>query len=217
MNKRPVSQNASEENFATIMEEKMKKLEEAYAKRIEELERKISESETSSPPEKKEEGVRLDDYVEIISLSPVPLNLSTQGNGRGKLFKFSKFGDKKSILYRDLVDIIENHRTFTDAGYFYITNPKIVRKNGLDPIYENILTKEKILEVLQGEKDTAISLYESANQQQQALIVDMILQKLQEDPDSIDLNIVDKIGRISGVNLMDKINYSKEILEAEEE
>jgi len=215
MTRQTVSQNASPKPDNS-MEERMKRLEEAYLKKIEELERKISESENTLP-EKKEEEIRLDDYVEVISLSPVPLNLSTQGNGRGKLFKFSKFGDKKSILYRDLVDIIENHRTFTDSGYFYIMNPEIVKKNGLDPIYENILTKEKILEVLQGEKETAISLYESANQQQQALIIDMILQKLQEDPDSIDLNIVDKIGRISGVNLIDKINYSKEILEAEEE
>lgn len=162
-------------------------------------------------------NIRLDDYVDVISLCPMPLNLSTERAGQGMTFKFSKFGERKSILYKDLVNIIENQRTFLEAGYFYILNQDVIRKSGLDETYSKILTQEKILEILDGDTKEAFSLYSSCNERQRELIVEMILQKLLVDPESIDLNLVDKISKASGIDIHGKINFSKEKLEAQEE
>lgn len=161
--------------------------------------------------------VRLDDYIEVMSLCPMPLNLSTEGNGRGLIFKFSKFGEKKRILYRDLVNILENHRRFLESGYFYILDKNVIRVNGLDEIYSKILSKENILAMLEDGDKTAIQLFENCNPSQKEMIIEIIFQKLMENPESIDLNIVDKISRISGVNIQEKINFSKNILEPEKE
>lgn len=209
----------------SVVDKRMAEMEAFFAKKFEELEKKVSVQEKDNGSIEveqpvivnKNEDVRLDDYVEVMSLCPMPLNLSTQGNGRGKLFKFNKFGDKKSILYRDLADIIENHRSFVEGGVFYIMNPTVVRKNGLDYIYENILTKEKIQDILVKGNREAISLFETATEKQKELIIEMILQKLSEDIESLDLNIVDKISKISKVDILAKVNYSKELLEVESE
>lgn len=202
-------------------------LDEKIAELSSQFEAKFAAMMTEQPRQPKQEiieerqqrdnNIRLDDYVDVISLCPMPLNLSTQGNGRGMVFKFSKFGEKKSILYKDLVNIIENQRTFLEAGYFYILNKDVIRKSGLDDMYSKILTQENILQILDGDSKEALSLYSSCNERQKELIVEMILQRLLADPESIDLNLVDKISKASGTDILGKINFSKEIIEAEEE
>ena len=202
------------------LDEKLAKMEEFYLRNIEELSRNKVEAKLDEVKEIESSTngtVKLDDYVDIINLCPMPLNLSTEGSGKGRLFRFQKFGERKSILYRDLVDIIESHRTFLEAGYFYILNKDVIRKNGLDYIYDTILTKENILEILDGNKATAISLYESANEKQKEMIVEMLLDKISKDPESVDMNVVDKISKISKIDLVGKVNSSKEIFEMEDD
>lgn len=155
-----------------------------------------------------------DEYIKIMSLCPYTLNLSTEAKGRGKTFSFQQFGQVKRILYSDLVLIIENHSNFLNDGYFVILNSSVVRRHGLDEIYEHILTKENIDKILVGNQSDAVSLFKNANANQQKLIVDLFIQKILNG-EQIDYNFLDRLSRIIGFNIAEKaesIRKQQEIL-----
>ena len=162
-----------------------------------------------------DDGIKIapDEYISVMSLIPYHLNLSTREMGGGKTYKFEKFGQIKRIIYSDLVDIFETHPSFLEAGYFYILSPKVIRHHGFDDAYKNILTKEKIEQILVGENkniDACVALYQTANKLQQEIIVGIMTDKLVENLDSLDLNFLDKISRLSGVNIAEKAKDTRE-------
>lgn len=170
--------------------------------------------------QEEENKISPDEYIKIMSIIPHHLNISTRERGQGKTFKFDHFGQVKRILYSDLVDILEVQPKFVEWGYFYILSPKVIRHHGLDDIYSKILTKEKIEEVLSGEGknvDTCMSLYNSANDGQKEIIISLMIDKLVENPNSLDLNFVDRISRLSGINIAEKAKDTKEIFSPEKE
>jgi hypothetical protein len=154
-----------------------------------------------------------DDYIDVVSLLNYPLNLSTGENGSGNTKKFTKFGEKKSILYSELVQILETHSNFLEAGYFYIMDPRVIRRHGLDETYSKILTKDKIEKILSSNSEESVALYKSANEKQQEFIVQLIIGKLIENPEAVDLNIVDKISRISKININEKVENARVLAE----
>jgi hypothetical protein len=164
-----------------------------------------------------ERKIEQDEYIPVMSLVPHVLNLSTEPNGNGKIKRFESFGQVKRVLYRDLVGIIDSNTKFTEAGYFYILDPDVIRQHGLDDIYANILTKDKMEEILDTDGDNASKLFETANSRQKEIIIELIIGKLLENPDSIDLNVVDRIARISKVSIMDKVESSRLARENREE
>ena len=82
--------------------------------------------------------IRPDKYIQVMSLCPHPLNLS---RNRGKPIRFSRFGESKRIIYSDLVDIIDNHPTFTEEGLYYIMNADVIHRHGLEDFYIDILKR----------------------------------------------------------------------------
>ena len=159
-----------------------KKEVEALKARLAELESTIDIVEPTMGQRTIETGrnkVLLDDYVPVMSLLPYRLNLSTKEGGQGDVKKFTKFGEVKNILYKDLVDIIEVNRTFMESGYFYILDPLVIRQHGLDEVYSKILTKEKIEEILNNvNTEYCIDLYNSSNSNQQKVIVQLLVEKV---------------------------------------
>ena len=158
------------------------------------------------------------EYIKIISLCPDGwhLNLSTKENGQGKVFKFDKFGQVKKIMYSDLLDIMESHSNFVETGRFYILDARVIHQAGLESVYEKILDKQKIEEIIAGKNDECVSIFASANEHQQKLILDILVEKLRDDPNSIDLNIVDKISRLSKVNIVERAEDERKLLQKEE-
>lgn len=160
--------------------------------------------------EAKRDKVLLDDYVPVISLLPYRLNLSTKEGGQGDIKKFTKFGEVKNILYKDLVDIIEVNRSFMEAGYFYILDPLVIRQHGLDEVYSKILTKEKIEEILNNaNSEYCVDLYNSANPEQQRVIVQLFVDKVKKDPSTVNLYTVDRISRLSGIDITNRAEEEK--------
>ena len=155
--------------------------------------------------------VRPDEYVSVMSLLPYNLNLATQEGGQGAVKKFTKFGEVKRILYKDLVEILEVHRNFVEAGYFYIMNPQLIRYHGLDDVYEKILTKEKIEEIISTESDAAVDLYSSTNEKQQEIIVQLLIDKILLEPQNVNLNFIDKISRLSKTDIYKRAEEIKAI------
>jgi hypothetical protein len=182
-----------------------------YNAYIKELEAKLALYEKNEIDEGSAEIVVLQtDYIKIMSLLPYKLNLATREKGQGKIYKFEKIFQIKKIIYSDLVDILEVNREFLEAGYFIILSPKVVRLNGLDEIHNKILTKEKIEQILAG-TDEGLALYSSANERQQKVIVELFVDKLIADPSSLDLNMVDRLSRLSGVNITQKAEESRQL------
>ena len=186
-------------------------------KEIEDLKAQIAELKrqqiTTTLEEFVDDKIQLDDYISVMSLLPFTLNLSTKEGGQGNIKKFTKFGEVKRILYKDLVDIMDANPQFLSAGFYYILDPRVIRAHGLDEVYSKILSKEKIEDILSANSEEGLSLYNSANEEQQKVIVDLMVNKLVEDPKSINLNIIDSISRASGIKIMDKVEDTQTLLE----
>lgn len=156
--------------------------------------------------------VALDELIPVMSLINYRLNLSTEKNGQGKDIYFTHFGQIDNILYQDLLDVMRAYRTFMEHGYFVILDERVIARHGLQEAYKKILTKEKIEKILEG-SDGTIELYKSSNPDQQTVIVRMVIEKLRENPDSIDLNIVDQLSRISGIKIKEFADEAREQFE----
>lgn len=186
-------------------------------KEIAELKAQIAELkgqlDFSHSEEPKDDKIQLDEYISVMSLLPFTLNLSTKEGGQGNIKKFTKFGEVKRILYKDLVDIIDANPQFLSAGFYYILDPRVIRSHGLDEVYSKILSKDKIEDILSANSEEGLSLYKSANEEQQKVIINLMIDRLVEDPKSINLTVIDAISRASGIKVMDKVEDTQTLLE----
>ena len=186
-------------------------------KEIEDLKAQIAELKrqqvTTTLEEFVDDKIQLDDYISVMSLLPFTLNLSTKEGGQGNIKKFTKFGEVKRILYKDLVDIMDANPQFLSAGFYYILDPRVIRAHGLDEVYSKILSKEKIEDILSANSEEGLSLYNSANEEQQKVIINLMVDKLVEDPRAINLTVIDAISRASGIKIMDKVEDTQTLLE----
>jgi hypothetical protein len=188
----------------------------AYDSYIKELEEKVAMYESSSDEPKKEIVISQTDYIRVMSLLPYRLNLCTRERGQGKIYRFDTLFQIKRIIYSDLVDIMEANRQFLENGYFIILSEKVVRLHGLDDVYKNILTKEQIEKILEG-TDEAVALYTSAGEKQKEVIIDLFVDKLVNTPNAVDLNLIDKLSRLSKVDISKKAKDNIEILNVRKE
>lgn len=179
-------------------------------------EERTREVEASEELEFEDTPISQTDYIKVMSLLPYRLNLCTKGKGQGKVYRFDTLYQVKRIIYADMVDILEVNREFLEAGYFIILNPKLVRAHGLDDIYEKILSKEKIEQIWDG-TDESIALFVTANKKQQEIIAEIVIEKLVNADGVIDLNLVDKLSRISGTNISAKAENLKALMHPVEE
>ena len=155
------------------------------------------------------DDIPMNAYIRVMSLFPGHLNLSTQERGLGKVFRFENFGSMKRMLYSDLIDVLEAYSKFANAGYFIILDPRVIRNHGLEDAYAKVLTKEKIESIISGSSD-AHELFSACNARQQNLIVSMLIEKIRDNPESVDLNMIDRISRLAGVDIAKKAAESRE-------
>jgi hypothetical protein len=182
---------------------------------VKELEDRLAVYESKESLDKEDNlVVGQTEYIKVMSLLGWRLNLCTRERGQGKVYRFDNLYQVKRIIYSDLVDIIEVNAEFLKNGYFIILNPKVVRIHGLDEAYNKLLTKEKIEQILEGSSET-VALYTSANDKQKSVIIDLVVSKLIQYPNSIDLNIIDKLSRASGVKIMEKVEDGRFLISPE--
>lgn len=154
-------------------------------------------------------NIALDELIPVMSLLDYTLNLMKSGGNSGRAkYLFKSFGEKKEILYQDILVIIEEYRHFMEAGYFIIMDERVIARNGLQEITNTVLTKEMIEKILTGSKE-ALSLYKSCNPEQKKTIIGMVTRKLANDPNSIDLNVVYDLARESGVKIQENAEDSR--------
>ncbi len=199
----------------------------AEAKKIANLEKKISELtriiessqslSNSAVSSALEIDIPSNKQIRVMSLCPEILNLSTEKGGRGHRYTFEVFGEVKKIPYGDLIQINQNHRNFLEGGKYYILDERVVLEEGLTYVYEKILPKDKIEEVLNN-GDHALEYFQQADQRQKKLIVDMLVRKMTDGIDA-DFNLIANIDRIYNskddpnyISIVDRVKNNKELL-----
>ena len=130
----------------TVLDETEQEVVAKPVKDVKAIKEKAKIMEQSSIDEYEEDDIDINPqkYITVISLCSGQLNLSTLPGGKGKVFSFQKFGESKRIMYQNLVDIIEVSPRFLNDGFYYIADKKVIRKHGLNSVYDNLLTKEMI-------------------------------------------------------------------------
>lgn len=173
----------------------------------------LQKSPKAKSEDKTQKTLAPNDYIKVMSLCPYEMCLSTAPRGRGKTFNFKKFGEIKRMFYSDLLDVANNHPNFLEAGYFYILDRDVISANGYEEIYSKILSKEQIESILDNSSE-AVSLFESANEKQRMMIIDILIGKLRDNK-RVDFNIISAISRISNVDLIGKSREAQEAVEFE--
>lgn len=80
--------------------------------------------------------------VKVINLMHNPLNISTEPNGRGRVYTFREYGDSKLIKYDDLVEIVSSYPNTMESGVAYICDKEAVESLGLAEEYEHLFDKK---------------------------------------------------------------------------
>jgi len=196
------------------MQEQMKQIMSALNNKVDNKEiEKIKESKYIEP----------DDYVEIhpnkrikvISLYDGVLTLTTGDGGQGKPYIFRHFGDAHNITYSDLSEILHYHFSFAQKGYFYICDKDVIYNHNLTDVYNQIMNKETIDNLLDMDQKEMIDLFNYTNDFQREVIVSMISLKLAKN-EELDLNKVDAIERAYSIKTGTKFKFSESILTEED-
>ena len=193
-------------------------------KRLEKLEKQnatLKNRKEKFVPEE-DEPLKADTYIEVVSLCPTILTLSTEPKGRGINYTWNDFGQIRQIIYSDLQKIIQNHGSglYTDfirKGYVYINHPEVIKKSGLKEVYEKLLTKKQVDVVLQCEAEVkgvspSINFFESTIKSQQLLICTILIDRIARGA-VLDLNILARFSRTAGCDIVNLAEEAKSYLD----
>jgi len=114
-------------------------------------------------------------YVKVMSLRNHVLNLSTEGFGRGKPYKFTKYGQIRNIAYEDVSAIINAEESFHRKGAFIILDDIVVKKNGIEELQAGILTAEEINTLFDMDATEVGKIFGEASEMQKETIVSLLV------------------------------------------
>ena len=152
--------------------------------------------------------------VKVISLLENQLNLSTQPNGSGKIYTFSKLGDSKVIRMQDLEDILSivQYREQAEKGYFYICNADVVEEFGLTEEYENIVNDKILADVETLKSDNAVDVFIGLSKTVQNSLARKMAESI-ADGARLDRNKLEDIRLATDVDIEKMANEFKELKE----
>src|SRR5574344_692057 len=167
-------------------------------KKMEELQSKINENN-------KQDVVQNDNNfgikkIKCINLMHNPLNVSTEPNGRGRVYNFPNYGDIRMIKFDDLSDIVASYPYTMEHGFCYICDKEVVEALSLTDEYEKIYNKELLDEILWLRKESDLELFlgmEKGLQESTA----MEIAKLINANEQFDFNYLRKIKDECGIDI----------------
>lgn len=174
---------------------------------------KTSRSNATQDQELVQNKILLDELIKVMSLLDYPLNLLERG--RAAKYRFEKYGQVKEVLYQDILEIIERYPEFMRKGFFIILDERVIDRHGLQDIQSQILTKENIDKIIAGEKE-GLALFKQGTPEQQETICKMIIEKIRLQPESMDMNFVDALSRLTGMKILEIAEESRELFEKKE-
>lgn len=165
-----------------------------------------SKEESKPVPQSKTYDSR---YIKVYNMLNNKLNISTEKDGKGRVYTFHTFGHSNLILNDDLVDIVRNQYSAATEGKFFIADKEFVDTLGLTRFYEKIISPEELLRVIETKKSKeAVDIFKSVTPSQQQTIIDLLVLRVKDN--KYDADVVDKISRESGIKIIAKAEEAKE-------
>lgn len=116
--------------------------------------------------------------VKVISLVPNTYNLTTQPNGRGKLYTFNKFGDSLNIRFTDMQDILNIYGQQFESGMAILTNKKDYDDLAIGYLWDSVISKDKLDRLLELKDKESIDAILNMDKDTQERIARIIAQKI---------------------------------------
>lgn len=116
--------------------------------------------------------------VKVISLVPNTYNLTTQPNGRGKLYTFNKFGDSLNIRFTDMQDILNIYGQQFESGMAILTNKKDYDDLAIGYLWDSVISKDKLDRLLELKDEESIDVILNMDKDTQERIARIIAQKI---------------------------------------
>ena len=132
--------------------------------------------------------------VKVTSLVGNILTLSTTKNGMKPCHttRFDKYGQTKSILFTQMQQILSYHISQFEDGKVILNSQQDYNDLGIGYIYDSIMFKDKIDELILLKDENAIDTILEMNESMQEKIIDLIAQKL-ANGESYDYNKIKEL------------------------
>lgn len=128
------------------------------------------------------------------------LKTSIDGQKRGKVFVFEHFGDTKLIRMNDMVDILSGFLKYFEDGYVIIDNKEDAIELDVEYIYDEILTCDKMKELLKLNSYDDVDKILNMNQEMQENIAGIIADNIANGT-KYDMNIISTLEK-RGLNIL---------------
>ena len=138
--------------------------------------------------------------VKVINLMHNPLNISTEPNGKGRVYTFKNYGDSKLIKYDDLVEIVSAYPNTMEHGFAYICDKEAVEALGLASEYEKLFDKKTMDKLIWLREEADLNLFLGMNKNlQESTAVEIA--KLLNANERIDYNYIRTIKDKTGIDI----------------
>lgn len=161
--------------------------------------------------------IRPDRYIPVMSLASTRLILKA---GEGKFYDFKEYGEVQNIVYSDLMEIIRNHRGLATEGAFYVMNEKVVVAQGLKSVYNDILNKQALDELINKSVDEFEPIFVRLSSYQKKAVINNVIKAIIDNQDvSVSItNVINKICKVNIDTMVDDYqNYEDIVKEVEAE
>lgn len=164
-----VEEKKTDNNQDELIKKLMAQLEEQNAK-MAEMQKQIENSKSQTVIVNNENNAIRGRKVKVVNLMQNPLNISTEPNGGGRIFSFTRYGESRLIKFDDLADIVSAYPYTMEHGLAYICDKEVVEELGLADDYAKLFDKETMDKVvwLREEADLELFLGMDKNLQESA-------------------------------------------------
>jgi len=197
-------------------EKAMAEMKNGYEKQLEDMKKMIESLQANMMPSAPIMVNNIDKEVTFVSLCNHILNLSTEPNGGGDVYTFTSFGEEQNIPYSDARKIIKNNKSFIKGGKCIIADDEIIAAEHLTNDYKKLLDKDELINLLTEDRKRFKEVFASMTQTQKEVFKDIVVKRLYEDKDSIDMNIVQVLNDEFDTDILKSINYEKELMNTED-
>lgn len=145
--------------------------------------------------------------VKCVSIAHHPVNVSTQPNLSGKVFKFGKYGQVVQMKYDELLDVIASYPNTMESGLIYICDKDIVEDNGLAEAYEHIYNKETMDRIVYLREESDADLIVGMGEElKESTIIEVV--NLYKNGERMDANAL-AILRDNGIDIVELAKETK--------
>ena len=182
--------DTEKEQLKAQLAEQQKRMEEMMAQ-MQVLMQAQSNSTTSTKP------VNSNKQIVFINMTAGGLNLK----GTRMYHIDNQFGTK-SVQESEARVIVANMPNTIAEGYVYIPDNEFLESCNMGGVYDGMLNDEQMKTLLNQDANYVCDVFENATDSQKRIIIDMVSDR-QLNGNSVDANILIRLGKLAGVNFLD--------------